>query len=120
MLLDVPKNVYTFNIAGKTDYGIEQCLALRGVNLQYSIEFLDINGIAILTLLFITFHKETATVVNLKACQRIENDVIKTGIAYKLSVFVFKAMLDIFCISNGPLVRLDEFVLTFGIKSEKG
>ena len=120
MPLDVPKGVYTFDIAGKTDYRIEQCLALRGVSLQRSIKFLDINDIAVLTLLFVAFHKETATVVNLKACQRIESDVAETEIAYKLSVFVFKIMLDIFCISNGPLVRLDEFVLTFGVKSEEG
>ncbi len=111
--------MYTFDIAGKTDYGIEQCLALRGVNLQYSIEFLDINGIAILTFLFIMFHKEIVTVVNLKACQCIESDVVETKIAYKLSVFIFKAMLDIFYIFNSPLVRLDEFVLTFKVKSKE-
>jgi len=115
--LDVPKNTYTLDIAGETDYRIEQHPALRGVSLQHSIELLDINGAAVLTLPLVAFHKETTTVVNLKAHQRIKNDVAETGMAYEPSVFVLKAILDIFCISNGPLTYLDEFALTFGIKS---
>ncbi len=36
------------------------------------------------------------------------------------SVFVFKAILDIFYISNSPLARLNEFALTFEVKSGEG
>src|SRR6266699_1111356 len=115
--LDIPKGACTLDIAGETDHGIEQRPALRGVGLQRSTELLDINGAAVLTLPLVAFHEETATVVNLKARQRIENDVAETGMACEPSVFVLKAMLDIFCVSNGPLTRLDEFALTFGVKS---
>ena len=63
------------------------------------------------------FYKEIIAVINLKVYQCIESDIIEMGMVYKLSVFVFKAMLDIFCIFNNLLTRLDEFALTFGIKS---
>src|SRR6266699_2086665 len=116
VLLDVPKGVYTFDITGETDYRIEQRPALRGVGFQRSIELLDINGVTVLTLLFVAFHEETTAVVNLKARQHIENDIMEVGMAYEPSVFVFKVILDIFCIFNSLLVRLDEFALTFGIK----
>ena len=65
----------------------------------------------------VAFYKETATVVNLKTRQRIESDITEAGIAYEPSVFVLKAMLDIFYVSNSPLAHLDKFALTFGIKS---
>ena len=120
MPLDVPKGAYTLDITGETDHGIEQRPALRGISLQYNTELLDINSAAVLTLPFVAFHKETITVVNLKVHQHIENNVTETKIIYEPSVFVFKAMLDIFCVSNSLLVRLDEFALTFGIKSGEG
>ncbi len=115
--LDVPKSICIFNIAGETDYGIEQRPAFRDVGLQRSIELLDINGVAILILFFVAFHEETVAVVNLKARQCIENDVAETGIACELSIFIFKVILDIFYVSNNLLIYLDEFALTFGVKS---
>jgi len=120
MPLDVPKNAYTFDIAGETDHGIEQHPAFRGVGLQRSTEFLDINGVAVLTLLFVAFHEETAVVINLKARQYIESNITEAGIVYEPFVFVFKVILDIFYISNSPLAHLDKFALTFGIKSGEG
>src|SRR6266699_1403519 len=120
MPLDVPKGACTLNIAGETDHGIEQRPALRGVGLQCSIELFDINSAAVLTLHFVVFYEETVVVVNLKARQCIESDVAEAGMAYEPSVFGFKAMLEIFCVSNGPLARLDEFALTFGVKSGEG
>ena len=117
MPLDVPKGAYILDIAGETDHGIKQRPALRDIGLQHNTELLDINSAAVLTFPLIAFYKETAAVVNLKARQRIENDVTEMGMAYKPSVFMLKAMLDIFCVSNGPLARLDEFALTFGVKS---
>ncbi len=119
MLLDVLKGAYTFDIAGETDHGIEQRPVLWDVGLQRSIELFDINDAAILTLPFVAFYKETVAVVNLKACQYIENDIAEVEIVCELSVFVFKAILNIFYVFNGPLVRLDEFVLTFGVKSRE-
>ncbi len=68
MLLDVPKSVYIFDITGKTDYRIEQCPVLQDIGLQYNTELFDINGTAVLTLLFMVFHEETIAVVNLKIC----------------------------------------------------
>jgi len=115
--LDVPKGAYTFDITGETDYRIEQRPALRGIGLQRSIELFDINSAAVLTLLFVTFHEETTTVVNLKARQRIENDIAEIKMVYEPFVFVFKIILDIFYVFNGLLACLDEFALTFGIKS---
>ena len=118
--LDVLKNTYTFDIAGETDYRIEQRPVLWDIGLQYNTEFFDINGAAVLTLPFVMFHKETIVIVNLKVYQCIESDVTEAGMVYEPSVFVLKAILDIFCISNGPLTYLDEFALTFGIKSREG
>src|SRR6266566_9378207 len=119
MPLDIPKDVYTLDIAGETDHGIEQHPTFQDVGLQYNTELLDINNATVLTLPFVAFYKETATVVNLKVHQRIENNITETGMAYKPSVFILKAMLDIFYVSNSPLTHLDEFALTFGIKSGK-
>jgi len=119
ILLNVLKDTYIFDIASEMDHRIKQCPALRDINLQRSTEFLDINDAAVLMFPLITFYKEIATVINLKVCQRIENDVVETGIAYKSFIFVFKVILDIFYISNGPLIYLDEFALTFEIKSGK-
>ncbi len=81
------------------------------------MELLDINDAAVLTLPFVAFHEETITIVNLKVYQYIENDIMETKITYEPSVFVFKAMLDIFYISNNLLMRLNEFALIFGVKS---
>jgi len=115
--LDVLKNTYTFDIAGETDYRIEQRPVLWDIGLQYNTEFFDINGAAVLTLPFVMFHKETIVIVNLKVYQCIESDIIEARMAYEPFVFVFKIILDIFYISNGPLIRLNEFALTFGVKS---
>ncbi len=119
MPLDVLKTVYTFDITGETDHGIEQCPAFWSIGFQHSIKLFDINGTAVLTLFFIVFYEEIIVVVNLKVYQRIENDIVEAKIIYEPSVFIFKAMLDIFYIFNGPLMCLDEFALTFGIKSEE-
>src|SRR6266699_3731859 len=113
MLLDVPKDVYIFDIIGETDYGIEQRPIFRNIGLQHNTELFDINNVAILIFLFIVFYKETVAVVNLKVRQCIKSDVTETGIIYKPFVFMFKAMLDIFYISNSPLVYLNKFVLIF-------
>ena len=66
MLLDVLKGVYTFDIAGETDYRIEQRLAFWDVGFQRNTEFFDINGAAVLTFPFVVFHEKTTIVVNLK------------------------------------------------------
>ncbi len=67
VLLDVPKGAYIFDIAGKTDYGIEQRLILWDVGFQCNMELFDINDVVVLTLFFVVFYKEIVAVVNLKA-----------------------------------------------------